>query len=177
MPEVTGLKKSFHKFLKLVDLSGDFLGMSVHPLTPVVLLHHFNYVDLLFPGMNHTSALKLKHLFEVIILDPGRMLQQTVCYDPLKLYSVSVSWGYVVQVYKGKLLLPDLLPSQQTFTPWKSRGISSSLFMFNTRELPKDQCKRPTTFFLGGVLYSVGKIWRALILNKPLEVVSRAWVP
>ncbi|KAJ6837600.1 uncharacterized protein M6B38_119715 [Iris pallida] len=141
-----------------IDLRGDLLGLlSAHPLAPVVSLHHLDYVDPLFPGMNRTSA--LEHLFEAITIDPGRVFQQTVCYDPLKLRTVSVSWGYVVQLYEGKLLLPDLLSLQPTFTSWRrSRGVSPNLFMFDTRELPKDQCQRPATFFLGSVFYSKGKI-------------------
>ncbi|KAJ6843521.1 uncharacterized protein M6B38_295515 [Iris pallida] len=141
-----------------IDLRGDLLGMlSAHPLAPVVSLHHLDYVDPLFPGMNRTSA--LKHLFEAVAIDPGRIFQQTVCYDPLKLRTVSISWGYVIQIYEGKLLLPDLLSLQPTFTSWRRRsGVSPNLFMFDTREFPKDLCKRPATFFLGSVFYSKGKI-------------------
>lgn len=130
-----------------VDVRGDLLGMlSSHPLAPLVSLHHLDIVEPLFPSMNRTMA--LKHLFEAVNVDPARILQQTVCYDRLKIFTISVSWGYVVQVFEGNQLLPDLLSVQQTFTPWRrNRNIVSGLYIFNTRELPRDPCQRPATFF------------------------------
>lgn len=137
-----------------VDLRGDLFGMlSAHPLAPVVSLHHLDVVEPLYPGMNRVEA--SRHLFEAVEVDPGRVFQQTVCYDHLNLRTISVSWGYAVQVYEGNLLLPDLLSVQQTFTPWRrKRDISSHLFMFNTREFSRDPCKRPAVFFFETVLAS-----------------------
>ncbi|XP_038975707.1 uncharacterized protein LOC103696507 isoform X2 [Phoenix dactylifera] len=131
-----------------VDLRGDLLGvLSAHPLAPLVSLHHLDNVEPLFPSMNRTMA--LKHLFEAVNVDPARILQQTVCYDRLKMLTVSVSWGYTVQVFEGNQLLPDLLSLQQTFAPWRrNRNIASGFYIFNTREFPRDPCKRPAIFFL-----------------------------
>ncbi|XP_058092241.1 uncharacterized protein LOC131238609 [Magnolia sinica] len=131
-----------------VDIRGDLFGMlSAHPLTPLVSLHHLDYVEPFFPNMTRVQA--LEHLFEAVKVDPGRILQQTVCYDRLNSRTISISWGYAVQVYEGNRLLPDLLSLQQTFMPWKrSRNISSSQYMFNTREFPRDPCRRPARYFL-----------------------------
>ncbi|KAL3754506.1 hypothetical protein ACJRO7_001702 [Eucalyptus globulus] len=135
-----------------VDMRGNLFGLlTSHPLSPLVSLHHLDAVDPIFPNMNKTQALEL--LFEAVNVDPARVLQQSVCYDRTKSLSISVSWGYAVQVYEGNELLPDLLALQRTFTPWR-RSISagSSRYMFNTREFPKDPCKRPVTFFLHSIL-------------------------
>ncbi|XP_068669025.1 uncharacterized protein [Aristolochia californica] len=131
-----------------VDIRGDIFGMlSSHPLAPLVSLHHLDYVEPVFPNMNHTQA--LQHLFKAIEVDPGQILQQAVCYDHLHSLTISISWGYSVQVFEGNILLPDLLPLQKTFTPWKrSRDISSSQYMFNSRDFPSAPCLRPATFFL-----------------------------
>ncbi|KAK8948332.1 hypothetical protein KSP40_PGU012772 [Platanthera guangdongensis] len=74
---------------------------------------------------------------------------QTVCYDRNNFRTVSVSWGFSVQVFEGNRLLTDLLASQKTFRPWKrGRNSTSGIYMFNTREFPRDPCKRPAIFFL-----------------------------
>ncbi|XP_077243485.1 glycosyltransferase (DUF604) [Tasmannia lanceolata] len=134
-----------------IDIRGDLFGMlSAHPLTPLVSLHHLDYVEPIFPNMNRTQA--LERLFEAVKVDHDRILQQTVCYDRSHSRTISVSWGYAVQVFEGNQLLPDLLSLQRTFTPWKrGRDVSSSQYMFSTRELPKDRCNGPAIFFLESV--------------------------
>lgn len=145
-----GLTKEagFHQ----VDIRGDLFGMlSSHPLVPLVSLHHLDYVEPIFPNMTRTQA--IEHLFEAVNADPGRILEQTVCYDRSNSRTISISWGYSVQVFEGNQLLPTLLPLQQTFMPWKrSRNITSSQYMFKTREFPRDPCKRPAIFFLENVV-------------------------
>lgn len=134
-----------------VDIRGDLFGMlSSHPLVPLVSLHHLDYVEPIFPNMTRTQA--LEHLFQAVHVDPGRILQQTVCYDRSHSRTVSVSWGYAVQVFEGNKLLPDLLSLQQTFLPWRRGRGSSDHYMFRTREFPKDPCKRPAVFFLEDVV-------------------------
>lgn len=134
-----------------VDLRGNLFGMlSAHPLSPLLSLHHLDAVDPLFPNMNRTQA--LTHLFRAAKVDPARVLQQTVCYDRTNSLTVSISWGYAVQIYDGNQLLPDLLPLQRTFVPWRRRrSINGSFFMFNTRDYPKDPCERPTIFFFNNI--------------------------
>ncbi|KAG9454217.1 hypothetical protein H6P81_007121 [Aristolochia fimbriata] len=131
-----------------VDVRGDIFGMlSSHPLAPLISLHHLDNLEPVFPNMNHTQA--LEHLFKAIKVDPSQILQKTVCYDNLNSLTISVSWGYSVQVYEGNILLPDLLPLQKSFTPWKrGRDISSSQYMFNSREFPSNPCLHLATFFL-----------------------------
>ncbi|XP_072993116.1 uncharacterized protein [Typha latifolia] len=138
-----------------IDLRGDISGLlSAHPLASLVSLHHLDFVNSLYPDMNQTMA--LKHFFEAVNADPGRILQQTVCYDRLKSRTISISWGYVVQLFEGNLVLTDLLSVPKTFTQWKrSRNTSSDVYMFNSKEYSRDQCKRPAIFLLKSV--SAGK--------------------
>ncbi|KAF8409492.1 hypothetical protein HHK36_005568 [Tetracentron sinense] len=131
-----------------VDIRGDLFGLlTAHPLTPLVSLHHLDYVEPIFPNMTTNQA--LEHLFEAVKADPGRILQQTICYDPWYSWTISVAWGHSVQVFEGNRFLPDVLPPQETFRTWKGRRTPlSSLFSFNTREFPWDPCRRPTILFL-----------------------------
>lgn len=134
-----------------IDVRGDLFGMlTSHPLSPLLSLHHFDAIEPIFPKMNQTQA--LEHLFKAANVDPARTLQQTVCYDRSNSITVSVAWGYAVQVYEANVLLPDLLPVQRTFRPWRrGKDISSSRYMFNTRAYPRDPCKRPAVYFLNSV--------------------------
>ncbi|KAK1428616.1 hypothetical protein QVD17_17455 [Tagetes erecta] len=135
-----------------VDVRGDLFGiLAAHPLSPLLSLHHFDIIDPLFPGL--TKLESVKHLFEAVDHDPGRILQQSVCYDSSKSITVSVSWGYVVQVFEGNQLLPDLIRVQKTFTSWRRKeNFFSSLHMFNVRDYGKDPCKNPDLFFFDGVV-------------------------
>ncbi|XP_042483178.1 uncharacterized protein LOC122063543 isoform X2 [Macadamia integrifolia] len=131
-----------------VDIRGDPFGLlAAHPLTPLVSLHHFDALDPIFPNMTRLQA--IQHLFEAIKFDPERVLQRTVCYDRWYSWTISISWGYAVQVIETHRHLPDLLPVERTFKPWKKKPtMYSTLYKFTTREVPIDPCNRPTIFFL-----------------------------
>lgn len=132
--------------------------LAAHPLSPLVSLHHLEAVEPIFPSMRTIQA--MEHLFTAVNVDSPRILQQTVCYDAFNMLTVSVSWGYAVQVFEGNQQLLDLLPLQKTFRSWKrGKNVESSHFMFNTRDLPSDPCKRPLLFFLHGVKSDSNRIW------------------
>lgn len=135
-----------------IDVRGDLFGMlASHPLSLLVSLHHMEALEPIFPGMSKIQS--LEHLLKVADVDSPRILQQTVCYDRINLLTVSIAWSYAIQVYEGNQLLPDLLSLQRTFKPWRrGKNVQSSHFMFNTREVPSDPCKRPVLFFF----YSFG---------------------
>lgn len=136
-------ESGFHQ----VDIRGDLFGMlTAHPLSPLVSLHHLDAMEPIFPSM--TKMQGLEHFFKAVTSDSPRILQQTVCYDPLNNLTVSVAWGYAVQIYEGNQRLPDLLSLQKTFTVWKRGSKVENHFMFDSREYPRDPCKRPAVFFL-----------------------------
>lgn len=138
-----------------VDMRGNLFGvLAAHPLSPLCSLHHLDAAQPLFPDMNRTQA--LRHLIAATNVDPTRILQQTVCYDRSNSLTFSVSWGYAIQVFQGNVLLPDLLAAKKTFAPW--RKIHSN-FMFDTRDNPRDPCKRPFVFYLKSITSDKSGIW------------------
>ncbi|KAG8640661.1 hypothetical protein MANES_13G074000v8 [Manihot esculenta] len=83
--------------------------------------------------------------------EPGfhqRVLQKTVCYDRWFFWTISVSWGYAVEVYGKHMLLPDTLPVQATFKQWQKGTLLAGAYTFNVRQPHHDPCQRPTIFFL-----------------------------
>lgn len=86
--------------------------LSSHPLSLVALLRHIDVVKPIFPGMSRIHA--LEYLFKAAHFDPARILQQTVSYDRTNELTVSVSWGYAIQLYEENKLLPEVLSLQRT---------------------------------------------------------------
>lgn len=128
-----------------VDVQGNIFGLlAAHPLMPLVSLTHLGKADPIFPNMAPIAA--LQHLFEAVSLDSERMLQQTVCYDRWFSWTISVSWGYAVQVFDHHVLLPDALRVQDTFSPWR-KGEASN-YMLTMSPANPDPCRRPVVFFL-----------------------------
>ncbi|KAG9128755.1 hypothetical protein Leryth_026987 [Lithospermum erythrorhizon] len=131
----------FHQF----DIRGDPYGLlAAHPPAPLVSLHHLDYVKSLFP--DRTQIESLNTLVHAHHLDPERLMQQTICYNRRLKWSVSISWGYTLQIYPIFLTARDLETPLQTFQTWRSW--SNGPFTFNTRPLSPDPCQQPITFYL-----------------------------
>ena len=130
-----------------VDLRGNAFGLlAAHLVTPLLSLHHPDYIDPIFPNM--TTIKSLQHLFEAVNVDSQRILQQTVCYEKRFSWTISVSWGFAVQVFQNRMFLADVLSVQGTFQHWSKGNVLSTLYTFNTREFHPDPCRRPTIFYL-----------------------------
>lgn len=154
----------FHQF----DVRGDAFGLlAAHPLKPLVSLHHIDHINPIFPNMTAVNA--LTHLYEAAKVDSDRILQQSVCYDRWFSWTISVSWGYAVQVFGYHLFLPDALPAQQTFRPWK--GNDGLAYSFDIKQPHADPCRRPTIFFLD-TLSSSGRNGVRSIYKKHYENCS-----
>ncbi|XP_006418045.2 uncharacterized protein LOC18994341 isoform X2 [Eutrema salsugineum] len=133
----------FHQF----DVRGNALGILMsHSTRPLVSLHHLAHINPIFP--NSTTFSAVRHLFSAVELDPLRIFQLSVCYDRWYSWTISVSWGYAVQIEGRHLFLRDVLPTQKTFRPWQHSGGLSSVYTFNTRDIHHDPCQRPVTFFM-----------------------------
>ncbi|WCJ37610.1 hypothetical protein M5689_018730 [Euphorbia peplus] len=133
-----------------VDFQGNVYGLlTSHPLPPLVSLHHLDYIDPIFPNMSRLDS--FQHLFKAVEADSNRILQRTVCYDQWYLWTISISWGYAVEVYGKHLLLPDVLPAQNTFRQWRKGSLLASTYVFNVRERHPNPCQNPTAFFLDRV--------------------------
>ncbi|XP_071695271.1 uncharacterized protein [Rutidosis leptorrhynchoides] len=136
-------ESGFHQ----VNFPGDPFGvLAAHPMAPLVTLHHADHLDPIFPNMTSRNA--MRHLYKAAELDPHRILQQTVCYDRWFSWTISISWGYAIEVFGSHVLLPDVLRVPQTFRPWKKGNVLNSLFSFDMREHNKDPCKRPVVFHM-----------------------------
>ena len=129
-----------------LDVLGDAMGvLAAHPQTPLVSIHHMDLIQPIFPGLSKYAA--MDHLLEAARVESASVLQQSVCYADGHKWSISVSWGYVVQVYKGFLTPRDLETPLRTFSSLK-REKGGFGFPFNTRDPPKELCKRPAMFYM-----------------------------
>lgn len=131
-----------------IDLHGDISGfLSAHPQAPLISLHHVPMIDPVFPSMSRYDA--IRHLMKAAAVDSSRLLQQIICYDGEKRWSVSISWGYSVHIYE-ELHPPAFLQLPlQTFRPWSKNA--KPAFMFNVRPLSQDPCAMPHVFYLESV--------------------------
>ncbi|CDY58245.1 BnaA03g58010D [Brassica napus] len=142
-----------------IDVRGNLFGLlCAHPLAPLVSLHHLDAVDPFFPKTNRTES--VARLISAASFDSARILQQSVCYDSSNIVTVSVVWGYAIQVYEGNKLLPDLLTLQKTFSTWRRGSGVRSNYMFSTRDYK---------------LHNVGNCHRAEALKRlqRIRVLSR----
>ncbi|KAB5520430.1 hypothetical protein DKX38_024749 [Salix brachista] len=144
-----GVPLTHHGGFHQIDLHGDISGLlSAHPQSPVLSLHHIDFVDPIFPSMNRSAS--VNHLMEAAKVDHSRLLEQTICYQRKNNWSFSTSWGYSTHMYENIHPRSFLLRPIETFKPWL--GIfKPPLYMFNTRSLTNDPCEAPHEFFMESV--------------------------
>jgi len=127
------------------DIRGNPYGfLAAHPLVPLVSLHHLDQLSPFFP--NQTQLHSMKKLISAYHIDPARIVQQSICYDHKRRWSISISWGYTIQIYTKLLIAADLQMPLQTFQTWRSW--KDGPFIFNTRPMSSDPCQQPARFFL-----------------------------
>lgn len=140
-----GVPLTVEKGIHQIDLLGDISGfLSARPQSPLVSLHHLDYVDPMFPSMDRFQS--LNHLMKAANLDQSRILQQTICYDKKKKWSISVSWGYSVHIYEMIHPRSMLKRPLETFKPWVLQA-KPPQYMFNTRW----PCETPSFFFFESI--------------------------
>ncbi|KAK1271569.1 hypothetical protein QJS04_geneDACA007740 [Acorus gramineus] len=149
---VTELGVSLSKELGFhqMDIRGDASGLlAAHPPAPLVSLHHLDWVSPIDPRIpNRVDS--LSPLLSAYRADPGRALQQTICYEKTKNWSVSVSWAYTAHIHPWIVQPWELLIPTRTFTTW-SNSSDDGPFTFNTRPVGRDPCERPLVYFLDRV--------------------------
>lgn len=119
-------------------------------MSPLVSLHHLDVVDPIFPG---TTRLKgLQRLFKSVEQDSASIIQQSFCYDKSRYWSISVSWGYVVQIMRGIISPRELAMPTRTFLNWYKRA-DYTAYAFNTRPVAKHPCQKPVLFYLSSTSY------------------------
>ncbi|KAJ6424781.1 hypothetical protein OIU84_025536 [Salix udensis] len=141
-PLAEALSKKLDGGFHQIDLHGDISGLlSAHPQSPVLSLHHIDFVDPIFPSMNRSAS--VNHLMEAAKVDHSRLLEQTICYQRKNNWSFSTSWGYSTHMYENIHPRSFLLRPVETFKPWL-RNFKPPLYMFNTRSLTNDPCEAPS---------------------------------
>lgn len=137
-------ERGFHQ----MDIRDDPFGLlAAHPMAPLVSLHHLDYVQPLFPNQSQLESLRI--LTTAYKVDPARTMQQCFCYYHKYKWSISVSWGYAVQIYPWLLSPKELEIPLRTFRTWRSW--SDGPFTFNTRPLSSDPCKQPIIFYFESI--------------------------
>ncbi|XP_044401077.1 uncharacterized protein [Triticum aestivum] len=135
----------FHQW----DIRGNAHGiLAAHPIAPFISIHHVEFVDPIYPGLNSLESLEL--FTKAMKIEPMSFLQRSVCYDKRQKLTLAISLGYVVQVYPSVLLPPELERSERTYTAF-NRMSQRTEFDFDTKEIQKSMCKRPVLFFLKDV--------------------------
>ncbi|XP_022858962.1 uncharacterized protein LOC111379753 [Olea europaea var. sylvestris] len=137
----------FHQY----DVYGNLLGLlGAHPVTPVVSLHHLDVVNPIFPGKTRVQG--LKNLFESVKLDSASIIQQSICYNEKQYWSISVSWGFVVQIIRGVISPRELEMPTRTFLNWYRRD-GYTAYAFNTRPVSKHPGQKPFMYYMTTTKY------------------------
>ncbi|XP_031493648.1 uncharacterized protein LOC116259838 [Nymphaea colorata] len=131
----------FHQY----DVYGSLFGLlAAHPVAPLVSLHHLDVVEPIFPNVSRVAA--LRRLLEPMRLDSASLMQQSVCYDQKREWTVSVSWGYAVQIFRGIFSPREIEMPSRTFLNWYRRA-DYTAYAFNTRPVSRHPCQKPFVFY------------------------------
>lgn len=129
-----------------MDVRGEAYGLlAAHPVAPLVSLHHLDYVNPILPS-SPTKFVAVGRLLAASRVDSGRTLQQSFGYMPETNWSVSLSWGFTVQLYPSLLTPKELATAFQTFASW--RTWSPEPFTLDTRPWEVNPCRQPILYFL-----------------------------
>lgn len=132
----------FHQY----DVYGNLFGLlASHPVTPLVSLHHLDVVEPIFPNVTRVQA--LQRLTIPTKLDSAGLIQQSICYNKEKTWTISVSWGFAVQVFRGVLSPREVEMPSRTFLNWYKRA-DYMAYAFNTRPVSRNPCQKPFVFYL-----------------------------
>ncbi|XP_074279829.1 uncharacterized protein LOC141605091 [Silene latifolia] len=128
------------------DVHGNLFGLlAAHPVAPLVSLHHLDILDPIFPYM--TPAQALTRLKTPSKLDSASLMQQSICYDKVRNWTISVSWGYAVQIIRGSITPREMQRPARTFFNWYKQDDPSG-FSFNTRPFSHHPCQKPYVYYV-----------------------------
>ncbi|MCO5602272.1 hypothetical protein L7F22_056401 [Adiantum nelumboides] len=135
-------ESGFHQF----DVHGNVFGLlAAHPISPFLSMHHLEEVEPFFPKLDALAS--LRHLMYSMHTEPSSFLQHCLCYDREQKLSLSVSLGYVVQVFPYVILPRELERPEITFKAWNSKQ-SRGEFDLDTRKSLRPVCHRPVSFYI-----------------------------
>ncbi|TYJ22517.1 hypothetical protein E1A91_A08G130500v1 [Gossypium mustelinum] len=155
-------------FKEPYDVYGNLFGLlAAHPVTPLVSLHHLDVVEPIFPNVSRVQA--LQRLMLPTKLDSAGIMQQSICYDKTKSWTISVSWGFAVQVFRGIFSPREIEMPSRTFLNWYKRA-DYTAYAFNTRPVSRNPCQKPFVFYMSSVRMDSE-------LNKTVSEYERHHVP
>ncbi|VVA33275.1 PREDICTED: transferring glycosyl group transferase [Prunus dulcis] len=141
-------EKGFHQF----DVYGSLFGLlAAHPVTPLVSLHHLDVFEPIFPNMDRVHA--LQRLQAPMKIDSAGLLQQSICYDKTRSWTVSVSWGYTIQIFRGIFSPREIEMPSRTFLNWYKKA-DYTTYDFNTRRFGRNPCQQPFVYYFSNVVYN-----------------------
>lgn len=150
------------------DVYGNLFGLlAAHPVTPLVTLHHLDVVEPIFPNVTRVEA--LQRLKIPMKLDSAGLIQQSICYEKNKTWTISVSWGFAIQIFRGVLSPREIEMPSRTFLNWYRRA-DYTAYAFNTRPVARNPCQRPFVFYLSRARLNS-------ITNQTVSVYDRHRVP
>lgn len=130
---------------KQYDVYGNLFGLlAAHPVTPLVSLHHLDVVEPIFPNVTRLQA--LERLTIPMKLDSAGLMQQSICYDKSRSWTISVSWGFAVQIFRGVFSPREMEMPSRTFLNWYRRA-DYTAYAFNTRPVSRNPCQKPFVFY------------------------------
>ncbi|CAL9752718.1 unnamed protein product [Musa acuminata subsp. burmannicoides] len=143
----------FHQY----DVYGDLLGLlTAHPVAPLLSFHHLDVVQPIFPRVRSRAA-ALRRLFEgPVRLDPAGVMQQSICYETQRPWTVSVAWGFAVLVARGVTSPREMEMPARTFLNWYRRA-DYTAYAFNTRPVARHPCQRPFVYYLSATRYDAAR--------------------
>jgi Protein of unknown function, DUF604 len=83
-------------------------------------------------------------------------MQQSICYDKINQWTVSVSWGFAVQIIRGIMSPREIEMPARTFLNWKRRA-DYTMYAFNTRPLARNPCQRPYVYYMSDARFDAAK--------------------
>ncbi|KAK7406119.1 hypothetical protein VNO78_07736 [Psophocarpus tetragonolobus] len=138
----------FHQY----DVYGNLFGLlAAHPVTPLVSLHHLDVVEPIFPNATRVEA--LQRLAIPMKLDSASLIQQSICYDKQRRWTISVSWGFAVQIFRGIFTQREMEMPSRTFLNWYRRA-DYTAYAFNTRPVSRNPCQKPFVFYFSKAKYN-----------------------
>ncbi|XP_072955498.1 uncharacterized protein [Typha angustifolia] len=143
----------FHQY----DVYGDLLGLlAAHPVAPLVSLHHLDVVQPVFPSAPSRAAAVRQLLDGPVRLDAAGVMQQSICYDVERRWTVSVSWGFAVIVVRGVMSPREMEMPARTFLNWHKRA-DYTAYAFNTRPVARNPCQKPYVYYLSRARVDAGR--------------------
>ncbi|VFQ90938.1 unnamed protein product [Cuscuta campestris] len=149
-----------------MDIRDDPYGLlAAHSVAPLVSLHHLGHMWPMFPEKSQEES--LRKLVSAYKADPSRTLQQSFCYDTRRNWTISVAWGYTVQLYPALVRAKELEMPYGTFLTWNTW--QERPFTFDVRRMSSDLCEKPLIFYLDDKVGSFGSRGSVTTYNRARE--------